>query len=607
MRVRIYARYSSELQRAASIEDQIRVCKERADRENWTILGIYTDYAVTGAFMNRPGIQQLRQDIAEGEIILAEALDRFSRDQEDIAGFYKRAQFAGVKMFTLSEGEITPLHIGLKGTMNAIMLTDMKDKVKRGQRGRVEVGRIGGGNCYGYRVVRRIADNNQIENGERTIDQEEAEIVRRIFRDFADGKSPRRIASDLNREGVPGPRGKKDGDRAWREGKWQQSTIYGNWQRGSGILNNELYRGSIVWNKVSYPRNPETGKPVARVNPESDWVRAEVPGLRIIDEDVWLAAKARQRRTRTSAKKFWQHQRPTYLFSGLLKCGCCGGGFAKISVEHYGCSTARNKGDAVCANRRNIRQDELEQAVLYALQSRLMDQSLLGIFCKEYAAHLNRLRDTLASRRKTAGAEIDRLKARASRIVRMAIDGYGSEALKEELHASEAKQKELQALLESEPQPSNVRVHPDMAERYRREVQNLIRLFNDDSQRNEAVGLIRSLIEKIVLVPDQNTTGFLINLHGELAGILNLAQGKMEVIRTEEDLRQIRLVAGLDDIKQVARESDEASAGSTSRRVSTPRRPGRGKLVGPPFNTFSQNDGGKLVGPEGLEPPTKRL
>jgi hypothetical protein len=100
--------------------------------------------------------------------------------------------FAGVKIVTLSEGEVTHLHIGLKGTMNALFLKDLADKTRRGQRGRVEMGRSGGGNCYGYTVVRRIDAVGEPVRGERTIDPVEAEVIRRIFRDYAAGKSPKR-------------------------------------------------------------------------------------------------------------------------------------------------------------------------------------------------------------------------------------------------------------------------------------------------------------------------------------------------------------------------------------------------------------------------------
>ena len=138
------------------------------------------------------------------DVVLAESLDRFSRDQEDTAGLFKRLTFAGVNIVTLAEGDITHLHIGLKGTMNAMFLKDLADKTRRGLRGRVEDGKSGGGLCYGYRVVRH-SNGGTVTTGEREIVPEEAAVVRRIFRDYVAGVSPKQIAKDLNREGMPGP------------------------------------------------------------------------------------------------------------------------------------------------------------------------------------------------------------------------------------------------------------------------------------------------------------------------------------------------------------------------------------------------------------------
>jgi len=83
--------------------------------------------------------------------VLAEALDRVSRDQADVATLYKHMQFAGVTIVTLAEGEISELHVGLKGTMNALFLEDLARKTHRGLRGRVEQGKAGGGLCCGFR------------------------------------------------------------------------------------------------------------------------------------------------------------------------------------------------------------------------------------------------------------------------------------------------------------------------------------------------------------------------------------------------------------------------------------------------------------------------
>ena len=141
------------------------------------------------------------------ETVLTEALDRLSRDQADIAALFKRLSFAGVQIVTLSEGEISELHVGLKGTMNQLFLKDLAAKTRRGLRGRVEAGLSGGGNSYGYDVVRRLGADGEHVTGERSINEAEAEVIRRVFREFADGHPPKAIAHRLNANGIKGPRG----------------------------------------------------------------------------------------------------------------------------------------------------------------------------------------------------------------------------------------------------------------------------------------------------------------------------------------------------------------------------------------------------------------
>ncbi len=99
---------------------------------------------------------------------------------------------------------------------------------------------------------------------------------------------PRTIAIDLIKEGTPGPRGKG----------WGMSTIYGNWRRGTGTLNNDLYQGRLVWNRQRFIKDPNSGKRQARMNPEEEWIIEEVPDLRIISGTSGLTVKARQKSTR---------------------------------------------------------------------------------------------------------------------------------------------------------------------------------------------------------------------------------------------------------------------------------------------------------------------
>ncbi|WP_285675050.1 recombinase family protein, partial [Paralimibaculum aggregatum] len=231
-RVALYARHSSDRQREASVEDQLRLCRERAAHEGWQVVDSHSDRAVSGASLIRPGIQALMEGALAGrfDCVLAESLDRISRDQEHVAGLFKRLSFAGVRLVTLSEGEIDELHVGLKGTMAALYLKELAEKTRRGLRGRVEAGRSGGGISYGYDVLTDRDARGECEAGRRSINPGEARIVRRIFRDYAAGSSPKAIARRLNAEEIPGPRSEL----------WRDTAIRGHRSRGTGILNNEL-------------------------------------------------------------------------------------------------------------------------------------------------------------------------------------------------------------------------------------------------------------------------------------------------------------------------------------------------------------------------------
>jgi site-specific DNA recombinase len=154
MRAAIYARYSSDLQREASIEDQVEVCRRYAEAQGWTVLRDYFDRAASGSSRFRPGYQDLLATAArhEFDVVVAEALDRLTRDQEDVAALFKALTFHGVQLSTLAEGAITELHVGLKGTMNALFLKDLAAKTHRGLRGRIKEKRAAGGLSFGYAV-----------------------------------------------------------------------------------------------------------------------------------------------------------------------------------------------------------------------------------------------------------------------------------------------------------------------------------------------------------------------------------------------------------------------------------------------------------------------
>jgi site-specific DNA recombinase len=477
MRVALYARYSSDQQRAASIDDQLRVCREFAARQGWTVVAHYADAATSGATLMRVGIQSLLRDVAEKrfDVVLAESLDRFSRDLADTAVISKRLKFRGVSLVTISEGDISHLQVGFKGTMNALFLQDLADKTRRGLRGRIEDGRSAGGVSYGYRVAPTPEGQPR---GSREIHPGEAAIVRRIFGAFVDGVSPKAIAKALNVAGISGPRG----------GVWSPSTIHGHVGRGTGILNNELYVGRLVWNRQKFEKDPDSGKRVPRPNPPSGVIVKDVPELRIVPNDLWEAAKARQAATRQNVRTgMVRARRPKYLFSGLTKCAVCGGGYVLSSHDLLTCSNARSRG--TCTNRRSIKRQEIEARALRAMRERLFDPGAFAAFCEGFTAEMELQRRERLAERRTAQHELAAVERKQREILTALADGYRSEAWKAELLTLDDRKASLTASL-AEPQlPA---LHPNMAEVFRQKATALAAGLEHDDQRDAAREALRS-------------------------------------------------------------------------------------------------------------------
>lgn len=179
--------------------------------------------------------------------------------------------------------------------------------------------------------------------GQRRIDPHEAAVVRRIFRDYAAGKTPEQIAKELNRDGVPGPSGRP----------WSNTTLRGHASGGTGILNNALYVGRIAWSRCSYVKDPESGKRVARPNPPETWEVVEGPDLAMIDQELWDRVNARQGAVQVSTlpdidgrSRLNRARGARFLLSGKLHCGCCGGPYALIGKDRFGWQSGTSEGPA---------------------------------------------------------------------------------------------------------------------------------------------------------------------------------------------------------------------------------------------------------------------
>ncbi len=547
----IYARFSSELQSRASIADQVRLCRRLAEDNGWQIVELFADEAMSGTSHLRPDFQRMQQAAIDGEfdIIIAEALDRLSRDQEHIAALHKNMRFLDIDIVTKSEGEINEMHIGLGGTMNALFLKNLAQKTHRGLEGRVEAGKSGGGRSYGYDLDRNPLPDGTLTKGDLVINTDEARIVNRIFEGYDSGMSARAIAIALNADGVPAPRSGKNVNT------WSFSTISGNWRRGTGILNNELYVGQRVWNRQRYIKDPATGRRQARLNNEDQWIRNEVPDLRIIDNGLWTRVKRRQHCIRQqvtaapSGKSSAGHalasvRRHKHLFSGLLKCGWCNGSYTLMNKSKYGCASARNKG--TCDNRKLIEREEVEARILSGLKGQLLRPELLAEFVSEYQREWNRLQNAVKSDRVALKGELKAIRSSIAKIVQAISEGMLHKSMKSKLDELEAREVEMVAKLVSLADEEPILLHPSLAKVYEAKIHDLADSLNDETAKPHAVELLRGLLVEVRLHPNEMASdGHDIELYGELASILALAGSRNDEPHRFTGGVSVTLVAGV--------------------------------------------------------------
>lgn len=331
-RVIVYCRYSTDRQTEASIVDQVRVCREYAERHGWVVVGAHTDEGISGAALgNRPGAQQALADLQSGDVLIVADLSRLSRSQ-DLAPLLTRLRHRGARVIGVQDGfdsdaRHARMQAGLSGIMSEEFRAMVSDRTRSALELRARTGRSTGGKAY-----------------------EEAQVVKEIFARFAGGESMKSIASDLNRRGVPSP-GADWKPRARPRGRWLVSTLH-------AILHNERYIGRLVWNRSRWIKDPDTGKRLRRERPEAEWIVQECD--RMVDDEIWRRVQARftVRSGRGGA--------PRWLLSGILECSVCGGKMIVYggSQHRYICGTHHGGGEHACSNASSFPREAAENLIL---------------------------------------------------------------------------------------------------------------------------------------------------------------------------------------------------------------------------------------------------
>ena len=321
----VYARFSCSKQREASIDDQLRVCREWCAREGYAIVAEYCDYALSGRTDDRPQFQQMISNAGESDIVLVYMMDRFSRGEYDAPIYKRELSLRGVRLVSaLEQIPDSPEGIIYEKLLEGLAACEsLKTSVrtKRGMEGNALKCKTNGVVVYGYRKA---------EDGTYEIDPDEAPIVREVFARRLGGEACNSIARDLAARGV----------RAYKGNPCGYTMIH-------RMIHNEKYRGIYIFGDVRI----EGGMP------------------RIIDDDLFFAVQdVRGRKTRMNED--WGE----YPLSGRAVCSACGRNMSGTSgrgrsgakYEYYACAN--------CGGVKPVRRDWIEPEIVSALREMLSDE-----------------------------------------------------------------------------------------------------------------------------------------------------------------------------------------------------------------------------------------
>jgi site-specific DNA recombinase len=380
----IYARVSSEQQREENtIASQTASLLEFANNHELEVPKewVLEDEGYSGATLERPGLERVRDLAAEGQIqvVLAYSPDRLSRKYAyQILLIEEFARHGVETLFVKSPQGNSPedqLLVQFQGMIAEYERAQILERSRRGKRHRAQAGEVSvlSGAPYGYRYMRKTDE----ALAAYLIDEVEASVVRRVYGMYTvDGLSIAEITRKLNHEGIP-PR---------KASRWERSVVW-------GILRNPAYRGVACFGKTRLSARaqmrPQRRRGVTTPSttaghqrPREEWIEIPVPAL--VTEETFARAqellyhnKVRSRR-RTIAPSIVQ---------GLVGCAKCGYAFSRTSTQtsarkiHYykciGSDSWRKLGGPVCDNNRFIRQELLDQIVWVEVVRLLEDPGLI--------------------------------------------------------------------------------------------------------------------------------------------------------------------------------------------------------------------------------------
>lgn len=485
MNVVIYARYSSHNQTEQSIEGQIKVCKEYAERNDYKIIHIYKDEARSGTSDSREQFQQMIEDSSKKQFqgVLVYQLDRFARNRYDSSHYKHKLKKNGVRVFSAKEN----ISDDASGILMESVLEGMAEyySVELGQKVKRGMG-INADNCYynggqvplGFKLVEvnsAYTDKmgRPIKKKKYAIDEEVAPYMKHIFEMYANGHLMKEAYEWLNNKGIRTTKGKK----------FTKSSL-------RNIFMNKKYKGTYFYDGVEV----EDGIP------------------RIVDDDTFYKVQERLAKnayapSRTKAKE-------EYLLTTKLFCGTCKEMMTGISgtsqnrkLHHY--YTCNGKKEHKC-NRKNVKKDYIEDLVIANARMILTDENIEEISAAVYKTAYKTQDKTRLKHLQREILNLDKQRANMFDSLKICYDDNVKKSIFEEISRMEKQKQELELQIKDEE--SNIF---QIEEKEIRAFFKAIRRGDIQNIRYKKM-IINVLVDKVYLYDDHITTIYTIqNENGE--------------------------------------------------------------------------------------------
>lgn len=473
-RAAVYARYSSDMQSSDSADDQIARIQFRLKQGQIRSQKFYgnpiqvltewvrKDEAQSGRIAGRDGYEAILNGIRNKsfDIIIVDDLSRLTRSLGNLLGLYDMLKWYEVELISIcdgisSEDPSAKTFFTVKGMVNDFSNDIHAERVIRGMEMRILNGFSCGDHPFGYDSAPTKFENAKgrpfPSHYKITINEAEAQIVRRIFQMYSMGLGYSRIAKTLNEDKVPSPSAAYA--TAGKLTSWGPRSV-------QHILHNEKYCGIWRWKKTKHGIHPEFKTRTAKERPTTDWVNhngnSELrEDLRIIDQETWdlvqtkLAENKKFPLSEKNSESRWGNKAnilPEHPFSGLLECGVCSSNIGLISGKsggYYGCSSAHKNG--TCTNKKLISTEKLAETIIGVIREDLVKPDFIQYIVKKYNQAITMKKSSTPQRMKQIEQEVQLIEKELANLIQVIIGGNASDTINLAIKEREQRKLRLKA------------------------------------------------------------------------------------------------------------------------------------------------------------------